>query len=199
MNLLRCARSVYNVYFALYVFRNVTVQIIQFFEVLKSDFVITGLPASTDVQETFFGGLGEINVKIGRPCVFIIKIFIRLDVFDQFPGLGPFPKDKSRTDERPLVDARTLIAYGPEDSHLQSEYPFFGIVIKLFERPFVNRLLEHLEAPVFQEAQLGRLARAYVTIDHNLHLKLRLPFFKADVPIGIGAPHAASRNGIPSA
>ena len=99
-------------------FPDLTVQAFEFFEVPEGDLVVTSLTTRADGQVTVFGALVEIDVKIRRPSVFIIKIFIGLDVFGETLGLGPLPKDEPRTDERAFVNARALVTYRPEDSHL---------------------------------------------------------------------------------
>jgi hypothetical protein len=53
---------------------------------------------------------------------------------------------------------------------MKIECPTFGIRVKFFERPIIYWLSANFPAFFFKKAELRRLARTYVPVNHDFHI-----------------------------
>lgn len=115
------------------------------------------------------GRLGQEYIDVWDPQVSFIKVFIYVRVHGESARLGPFPKDPTGTEERPLVNSRSFILERFQNGHMERERPRLGVLVKLLERPFLYGLLENSVALGPEESQLRRFTRTDVPIDDYFH------------------------------
>lgn len=198
MNLLGRERSVDHVDLAGDLHDHLLVEHVQLSEILEGHLRIPDLRAHFYVAPAIFGRLGQEYIQVWEPTMFFIKIFICFFMFYEVVRLGPLPEYPPRAHQGALVDSWSLGLECSKDRHLERKDALLGVGVKFSQRPLVQGFLEDPTAQFLEERELRRLARADIAIYDDPHCILRLPFFKAAVPSGTGAPHAALRRGKPS-
>ena len=198
MNLFRFERPVDHVNHAGDLHEHLLVEDVQLPEIVEGHLRIPDLRARSYMAMAIFGRLGQEYIQIREPTMFVIKIFICFFMFYEVVRLGPLPEYPPRAHQRALVDSWSLGLERSKDRHLERKDALLGIGVKFSQRPLVQGFLEDPTAQFLEERELSGFARADISIYDDPHFILRFPFFKAAVPSGTGAPHAALRSGRPS-